>query len=354
MRVVIIGASGNCGTALIRALEAEPAVESVLGIARRIPDEWRPAKLEWHAADIAEDDLVGPMRGADVVVHLAWLIQPSHDVAVLERTNVHGSARVFDAVLAAGVPSLVYASSIGAYSPAPHDGVRRDESWPTEGVPPNDYSAQKSRVEALLDGFQERAPELRVVRLRPGLVFQRDAASGIRRLFAGPLLPRWILRGDRVPAVPDIPGLVTQCVHADDLADAYRRAIVNERASGAYNVAAEPVLDAATIAEALGAARIVPMPREVVRAAADLAWKAHLQPTPGDWLDLAIESPLMDTSRIRSQLGWEPSVGSTAALRELVQGIGDGAGLTTPPLSPETSGPARAKEFSTGIGSRDT
>lgn len=352
MRVVVIGATGNCGSALLRTLESEPAVTSVLGIARRRPEEWRPAKVEWAEADIAVDDLVAPLQGADVVVHLAWLIQPSHDVELLDRVNVQGSARVFDAVVRAGVPSLVYASSVGAYAPAPVDGVRRDEGWPVGGIPPNDYSRQKAQVEAILDEFERRTPALRVVRMRPALVFQRAAATSIRRLFAGPLLPRWVLRGEGAPVAPDVLGLVTQCVHADDLADAYRRAIVDAAAHGPYNVAGEPVLDADAIRRGLGAPRSVPVPPAVARRAADVAWRAHLQPIPGDWVDLAFHSPLLDTTRLRG-LGWVPQHESVAALRELVQGIGEGADHPTPPLDSRSGGPARLREVLTGIGSRD-
>ena len=99
-----------------------------------------------------------------------------------------GSARVFRAAADAGVASLVYASSVGAYSPGPKDR-RVDESWPANGITSSFYSRHKAAVEKLLDRFEREHPQVRVVRLRPGLIFKREAASGIRRLFAGPFLP---------------------------------------------------------------------------------------------------------------------------------------------------------------------
>src|SRR5215218_8846707 len=132
VRVVVTGASGNVGTSLLRALADEPAVESVLGIARRVPTQSLP-KTEWRQADIAHSPLRPLFQGADAVVHLAWLIQPGRDKQQLHQVNVEGSARVLRAVAAARVPTLVYASSIGAYAPGPKDrGV--DESWPTTGI----------------------------------------------------------------------------------------------------------------------------------------------------------------------------------------------------------------------------
>ena len=130
--------------------------------------------------------------GADAVVHLAWLIQPSDDQDTVWRANVEGSARVFDAVASAGVPTLAYASSVGAYSPGPKDR-RVDEGWPTEGSQLH-YSRQKAEVERRLDRFETATPVCRVVRLRPGLIFKRDAATEIRRYFTGPFLPNLLLR----------------------------------------------------------------------------------------------------------------------------------------------------------------
>ena len=94
-------------------------------------------------------------------------------------------------------------------------------------------------------------------------------------------------------------------MHADDVAEAYRLAATDERARGAYNVAADPVLDAAALGRALGA-RPVRVPVRAVRAAAGLTWRARLQPTPPGWLDMGMAVPLMSTRRIREELGWAP------------------------------------------------
>ncbi|HEX2125535.1 MAG TPA: NAD-dependent epimerase/dehydratase family protein, partial [Thermoleophilaceae bacterium] len=214
MRVVVVGATGNVGTSLLRALADEPAVDSVLGIARRLPGARYP-KTDWAAADVSRTDLTEHFRGADVLVHLAWLIQPGRDEATLRATNVEGSARVFGAVAKAGVPALVYASSVGAYSPGPKDR-RVDESWPTNGIESSFYARHKAEVERLLDRFERDNPSVRAVRLRPALIFKREAASGIRRLFAGPFLPSPLVRRELIPVVPRTPRLSVQAVHSRD------------------------------------------------------------------------------------------------------------------------------------------
>jgi nucleoside-diphosphate-sugar epimerase len=328
MRVVVTGASGNVGTSLLRALAEDGEVEEIVGLARRRPSGDFP-KTEWRTAHVERDDLVPFFRGADCVVHLAWAIQPSHDLAALRATNVAGSGRVFQAVAGAGVPALVYASSVGAYSPGPKDR-RVDESWPTEGTPTSFYARHKAEVEATLDRFQLERPEIRVVRLRPGLIFKRSSGEEQRRYFLGPLFPRLLARRGALAVVPDIDGLRVQAVHTSDVAEAYRLAVVGD-AHGAFNVAAEPTLDAPTLAQALGA-RVVPLPAAVARRAMATSWRLRLQPTPPGWLDMGLCVPMMDTTRARQVLGWEPHHSSIDAIREVLSGIADADGEPTPPL----------------------
>ncbi|MGZ5321594.1 MAG: NAD-dependent epimerase/dehydratase family protein, partial [Solirubrobacterales bacterium] len=215
MRVVVTGASGNVGTSLLAHLSADPEIDSTLGLARRLP-QWRPEKVEWRAADVASDELEPIFAGADAVVHLAWAIQPSRDDDALEAVNVRGSERVFRAAAAAGVPRLVHASSVGAYSPGPKDRAV-DESHPTGGVSTSFYSRHKAAVESILDAVEAESPEMGVARLRPGLIFKREAATGIRRYFAGPLLPNALVRRERVPLVPNLDRLRFQAVHSLDV-----------------------------------------------------------------------------------------------------------------------------------------
>lgn len=348
MRVVVTGATGNVGTSVLDALAREPRVEEVVGLARRLPEIDKP-KVRWVHADVASAQLAPHFHGADAVVHLAWAIQPSHDEEAMERTNVEGSRRVFEAVGDAGVGALVYASSVGAYSPGPkHDRV--DESWPTAGIPSSAYSRHKVAVERLLDRFEADHPRVRTVRLRPGLIFKREAASEIRRLFIGPLLPNMLVRPRLIPFVPDVPELRFQAVHADDVGEAYRQAVVRE-VEGAFNIAAEPVIGPPELGEVLGA-KPVRVPGGALRRAADLSWRAHLQPADAGWIDLAFGVPLLDVSRARTGLGWDPRMSSLDALAELLYGLRDAAGLETPPLDSHAGGPGRIGEFLSGVGQR--
>jgi UDP-glucose 4-epimerase len=349
VRVVVTGASGNVGTSVLEALGADPSFAEILGIARRVPKR-SFAKTTWSSADVRHADLTSLFAGADVVIHLAWLIQPSRDERQTRSVNVDGSVRVFDAVAAAGVPALVYASSVGAYSPGPVDRAV-GESWPTSGVASSFYSRHKAEVERLLDRFEQRNPGVRTVRLRPALIFKASAASEIRRLFLGPLLPNRLMRRELLALLPFPRGLRTQAVHGADVGEAYRLAATRP-VSGAFNIAADPVLDAATLGCALGA-RVLPLPPRLVRAAASLSWKLRLQPTSPGWLDMGMQTPIMDTTRARTELGWRQSRRADEAVLELLRGLHDHAGMQTPPLDPQAGGALRWRELRSGVGARD-
>ncbi|MGW0802263.1 NAD-dependent epimerase/dehydratase family protein [Nonomuraea sp. NPDC002799] len=346
MRVVVVGATGNVGTGLIRALAADESVTSIVGVARRLPG-WRIDRTDWRQADVATADLARIFDGADAVVHLAWLFQPTRDPAVTWRANVLGSMRVFRAVAEAGVPALIHASSVGAYSPGPKDRPV-DESWPTHGWPGAAYGREKAYVERVLDVFEHDHPLIRVVRMRPGFIFQRAAATEQRRLFGGPFVPRRLIRPGRIPFVPDIPGLRMQVLHADDAAEAYRLAVTKE-VRGPFNLAAEPVLDAQDLARLLDA-RTVRVPRGMAKAAVAAGWHLRLVAAAPGLLELFLRIPVMKVERAREVLGWTPRHSSWEALRELFDGLHDGAGMDTPPLAPDGGPMDRVKELVTGVG----
>jgi UDP-glucose 4-epimerase len=337
MRIAITGATGNVGTALLRRLHTEPDVQ-VRGFARRPP---APASggpyegVEWYAVDLGDDAaperMTGWLEGVDVVVHLAWQIQPSHRRDRLRRTNVTGTRHLLDAMRSVGVARLLYASSVGTYGPGPKDRPV-DESWPATGVTRSSYSVDKAAVEAMLDQAERDDPRLRITRMRQALVFQHDAGAEITRYFLGPLVPVSLLRTGRLPVVPANPRLRAQAVHADDVAEAYLLALRRD-ATGAFNIAAEPPLDGPTAAAEFGG-RPVPVPLVALRALAAVTWWARLQPTDPGWLDLAAAAPIMDCSRAHEALGWIPRHDARAALRQLVAGLAEGAGTTSAPMRP--------------------
>ncbi|MET9346122.1 NAD-dependent epimerase/dehydratase family protein [Streptomyces termitum] len=333
-RVVVTGATGNVGTSVVRALAADPAVGPVLGLARREPALEVPG-VEWAAVDLSRDGdaprLDRCLADADAVVHLAWRFGPTHDPAATWETNVLGTVRVLDAVAAARVPVLVCASSVGAYSPGPEGGAPVSEEWPTHGWPGAAYTREKAYVERLLDVFERDRPQTRVVRMRPAFLFKEEAASEQRRIFAGRFVPGQLFRPELLPLLPEPAGLRFQVLHTEDAADAYVRAVLRD-VRGAFNLAAEPVVDA----ELLGGlfdARPVRVPAGAVRGALAAAWHLRLAPAEPGLFDALRHLPLMSTERARRELEWEPAATSVEALEAFLRGVRSGAGDDTAPLA---------------------
>ncbi|MCX4695343.1 NAD-dependent epimerase/dehydratase family protein [Streptomyces sp. NBC_01408] len=346
MRVVVTGATGNAGTSVVRALAEDPSVGDVLGVARRLPGpagSW-PAGVRWAAADIDPHgaDLRALFEGADAVVHLAWKFQPTHDPAETWTTNVLGGIRVFEACAQAGVRVLVHASSVGAYSPGPASDRPVDESWPTHGWPGAAYTREKAYLERYLDGYQLTHPRMRVVRMRPAFLFKATSASEQRRIFAGPLLPWWLVRPGLIPVVPEVTGLRFQALHTDDAARAYLAAVLRP-VRGPFNLVADPVLDTAAVAGLLRA-RTVQVPTRTARAVLAAGWRMHLVPAAPGLLDAVLRLPLLDAGRARAELGWEPARTATDAVAAFLDGLRHGAGLDTAPLAGAGAGRARHRD----------
>ncbi|HLT82884.1 MAG TPA: NAD-dependent epimerase/dehydratase family protein [Phototrophicaceae bacterium] len=349
MRVAVVGATGHAGTYLLEALRGEEDVE-VVGIARRAPDSTAAPydTARWEQVDIAApvalaegeefvvDRLAEAFEGADAVVHLAWLIQPNRRRDVLRRANVDGTRRVVEACRRAGVGHLVVASSVGAYS-AVEDDEPRDESWPTHGsAATSHYAVDKAAQERILD--EAEAAGLAVARVRPALIFDADSGAEVLRLFLGAFVPPPMLRPGALPVLPLPAGLRLQAVHGADLADLYRR-ILRERATGAFNAAAEPLLTGQRLAEILDHGRVVEVPASVVRPFVSLAWQAHALASDAGWLDMGMNVPVMDATRARTELGWEPRYDAEEALREILTGMAEGRGTASPQMRPRDSWP---------------
>jgi nucleoside-diphosphate-sugar epimerase len=357
-RIVVTGASGNVGTALLRRLTADPNEYDVVGVVRRPPPRRGPYRsVGWHSVDVAAPNAGLRLRqiceGADCVVHLAWSFQPTRNVDYLYRVGVGGTTALLWAAHDAGVDHFVHMSSVGAYAAGAY-GRRVDESWSTAGIPSSIYSRTKSAAETLLDDYGHRRDGrvMPVARLRPGLIVQHDAAAALRRYTLPAWLPpTWLTH---LPLLPLDRSFVFSFVHAEDVADAIVR-IIDRRSAGAFNLAAEPPVRRSDLAAMLGA-RAVHLPSRLLRPLVQASWRMHLQPVDRGWLDMAFSAPLLDTGRAQTELGWTPTWSSLDALADVGAGFranGEAPGpvLQSRPAGDElrrdlTAGPLTTREIS--------
>ncbi|MCV7090771.1 NAD-dependent epimerase/dehydratase family protein [Mycobacterium interjectum] len=309
LTVAVTGPTGEIGISAVTALEREPAVETIIGMARRPFDPvscgWQ--KTVYQRGDIldreAVDDLVAQ---ADVVVHLAFIIMGSRDES--SRINLQGTRNVFEATVAAERPRrLVYTSSVAAYGYHSDNPVPITEDVPTRGSAEHYYSAQKAACEALLADIT-KGSSLEVFVLRPCIVAGPKATALADAMpwnqLPGPMRAISKVAPMLKPVVPD-PGFPLQLVHHDDVAEAIALAATAPAPPGAYNIAGDGVVTVSEVAQALGG-RPVRVPAAAASAASAAISRVPFVPSMLEWLHVARTSVVMDTTKARTQLGWRP------------------------------------------------
>jgi UDP-glucose 4-epimerase len=323
--VAVTGPSGEIGRALMRALERSRDVAAVRAMGRRALD---PAAEGWRKASYlrgdvrdraAVDELV---TGADAVVHLAFAImgaggREGHDV------NLEGSRTVFGAAVAAGVPRLVYTSSVAAYGFHADNPPLLTEDVPPRGTEAHAYSAEKAAVERLLHE-QTEGSATAVYVFRPCIVAGPDARmlfDSIPYVQLGERMPgavRRLLEAVPVlkPILPDN-GVTFQLVHHDDVAIALRAAALGRGEPGTYNLAGPGTLTMRDLADDLGW-YAVPVPELAVDATAEALARVPFAPAKAQWINALRVPVLMDASKARRELRWRPRHGARETLRATI------------------------------------
>lgn len=319
LTVAVTGATGTFGLALLPLLEADDAVERVVGIARRPFDPvgrgW--TKMAYRRGDVRDADaLLAAFEGADVVVHLAFLILAgARDTT--QAINVEGTLNAFRAAAAAGARRFVYASSVAAYGFHPDTPERITEDRGARAADRLSYAQHKAELEHLLAAESAAHPDMELYVLRPPVVLGPDAVGAKVRLPAA-LAP--VARGmgamvRHLPGLPVLmPDLPLQLIHQDDVAEALRLCVLGAGPPGAYNIAADDVVTAADVARELGL-RTLAFPGRPVAALARGISRLPYLPSLAEWVETVSQPVLMDTTKAQAQLGWRPRYSALEALR---------------------------------------
>jgi nucleoside-diphosphate-sugar epimerase len=325
LTVAVTGATGDIGRSLLRALDPRPEIRRVVAMARRPfePSEHGLRRTEYRQGDVLDPADVRPLvKGADVVVHLAFVILGDHDETT--RVNLDGSRSVFEAAVSAGASRLVYTSSVAAYGFHADNPPLLTEDVPARGTEKHYYSAQKAALEGVLQDVVAGADTDTYV-FRPCIVAGPDALVLLEMIPYVKLadrLPAAVLRIlEHVPAlkpvIPD-PGVPFQLVHHDDVASALRTAVLGKGEPGVYNLAAADALTIRDLADALGWYS-VPVPELAVDATAELVARLPFLPAEAQWIEAFREPALMDTRAARSKLRWRPRHTARDTLQAMIE-----------------------------------
>jgi nucleoside-diphosphate-sugar epimerase len=319
LTVAVTGPTGTFGLALMPLLNNDPDVDRIIGIARRPfdPADKGWTKMEYRQGDVRDvDALTTSFTGADVVVHLAFLIVGGGK-ATTQAINVEGTLNAFRAAAEVGAKRFVYASSIAAYGFHRDNPIGITEEWPTRPADRLFYAQEKAELEHLLQAEAANHPEIALYLLRPPIVLGPDAVGG-KSLLPGALAPLArgvgvaVRRGPRLPAlVSDFP---LQLIHQEDVAQAIRLCVVGAGPAGAYNIAADDVVTGVDVARALGF-RAVRVPHGPVAAAARAVAKLPYLPSGAQWIETMTHPSVMDTTKAKTDLGWTPRHTAIESLR---------------------------------------
>lgn len=321
--VAVTGPTGEIGISAVTALEREPAVDAIVGMARRPfdPSSRGWLKTTYQQGDILDREAVDALVAqADVVIHLAFIIMGSRDESA--RVNLQGTRNLFEATVAAERPRrLVYTSSVAAYGYHSDNPVPLTEDVAARGSAEHYYSEQKAACEALLADITKDS-SLEVFVLRPCVVAGPKATALADAMpwnqLPGPV--RAVVKAVPVlkPVVPD-PGYPLQLVHHDDVATAIALAATAPAPPGVYNIAGDGVVTVADVARALGG-RPVRVPAVAATAASAAISRVPGVPAMLEWLHTARTSMVMDTTKAKTQLGWRPLHSSAETLDALASG----------------------------------
>jgi nucleoside-diphosphate-sugar epimerase len=312
LTVAVTGPTGDIGRSLLRALDRSPEVGRIAAMARSPFDPAAAglSKTEYRQADVLDADAVAEViAGADVVVHLAFLILG--ELAETTSVNLKGSRNVFSAAIQAGAKRLIYASSVAAYGFHADNPELLTEDVPARGTQRHYYSAQKAELEgALWELLESGGPDAYV--FRPCIVAGPDALAlleSIPYIQLSERMPSAVLRALEFmpalkPVIPDA-GVPFQLVHHDDVASAMRAAVLGQGEPGVYNLAGEGTITMSDLARALGWYSL-PVPDLAVGATAELVARLPFMPAEAQWIETMRHPVLMDTTRAQRELHWRP------------------------------------------------
>lgn len=290
--IAITGVGGFLGRRLVAALEGRDDVERIVGIDLRAPQGLTAPRLVFRELDVRSAELADALQGADVLVHLAFQMDPHRDESVMRSINLDGTRNAFEAALRADVRHAVYPSSVAVYGAHPDNDFPLTESSPLRSTPGLPYSEHKWEVEQWLLPWLEQHPELPTSVLRVAMVLGAEVENFMTRTFELPRFP--VVRGHKPPL---------QFVHVDDVISAIVHAI-DRRLTGIYNVCAEGWLSYDEVMAIVGR-RPLEVPEEVAFSTADRAWAFHVSDLPSGVVAHTMHPWVMSADALIAT-GWRP------------------------------------------------
>ncbi len=304
--IFVTGVSGYLGARLTEALVAKDGVERMVGV-DIVPLKKPLSRCAFFKMDIRDPSMGDTLREyeIDTLVHLAFVVQPIHDLKRMHDIDYNGTKNVLEQAQKAGVRHVVAVSSTLAYGAHPDNPIELQEDDPLRGNKHFPYGHEKAVVDRMIQAFAESHPEMTITILRPCTVFGPSVDNYVSRMLFRPFSVRISGSDTRI-----------QFVHEDDFVRACIIAI-EKKIGGAFNIAGEGVLTAADITSITGC-RMIPLPASLLYPLVEILWRLRF---PGmevnrGYLDYARYSFVASPEKAKQELGFYPIYSSREVLEE--------------------------------------
>ncbi|MGH2803924.1 MAG: NAD-dependent epimerase/dehydratase family protein [Thermoleophilaceae bacterium] len=296
MRYVITGGSGYIGSRLVDLLSRREDTERI-AICDLAPPALHRPKTEFERVDVRDRSAVRAVLERvrpDALVHLAFILNPSHDEHLMYDVDVNGTHNVLEAAAAAGTGQVLVTSSSTAYGAFPDNPVPLTEEDPVRGVASFAYARDKTESDRLCQLWAARWPERTMTIVRPCIVFGPNVDNYLVRLWT------------KQPFAADAGGVDNQIqfVHEDDVVEAIT-ALLLGRHGGAFNVAGDGTMTLRECAELIESP-IRRLPLRAYRALARVMWAARLSEAPPGQIEFGQHPWIVSTEKLRETTGWRP------------------------------------------------
>jgi UDP-glucose 4-epimerase len=296
VRYLITGGSGYIGTRLVERLAGRGETERIVVADIRPPAAFRP-KVAFERLDVRDHARARELMEAerpDVVIHLAFVLNPIHDAAAEYDIDVAGTQNVLRAASEAGVEHVMVTTSATAYGAFPDNPVPMAEDWPVRGVPEFPYACHKTEADRLCQLWELEHPDRTMTIVRPCIVFGPNVDNYIVRLWTN----------QPFQAEFGLPQQPLQFVHEDDLVEALIL-LLDGRHGGAFNVAGDGTMTPQECADTIGLKRRR-VPLGMYWKLGQLMWFLRQSETPPGNLHFVIHPWVVATEKLKETTGWQP------------------------------------------------
>jgi UDP-glucose 4-epimerase len=315
--VLVTGACRFLGGYLTARLAQNPLINHVIAVDAIAPSKdllRRMGRAEFVRADIRNPFIAKVIRNGDVdtVVHAAAASYSprSGGRAALKELNVMGAIQLFAACQKApSVRRVVLKSTSEVYGSSPRDPVLFTEDTSARRPPGEGFARDSIDIEGYARGLRRRRPDIAVTILRLANMIGPAMDTALSRYLAGPVVPTVIGHDARL-----------QLLHEQDALGALERATMAGKA-GTYNIGAPGIIMMSQAIRRSG--RIpLPVPRIGLWAVDSLVRATRYTELDREQLDYLSYGRVMDTSRMRNDLGYSPKWSTAEAFDEYVRGRG--------------------------------